>query len=157
MTEPSTDPIHTRRDDIHNEIADRLKHFAENVAGVTHALLLTRDALPLVTSGIDRTLAEQWAACFGALASLAENIPGPNGEQDGLSQAIIQRGDALFLAVNSGSSEHFAGHAGTRGGILETVLAVICQPDAQMGAVSYEMGRLVDRFSSYMVEPARAR
>ncbi|MEU0027416.1 roadblock/LC7 domain-containing protein [Streptomyces sp. NPDC006335] len=157
MIETSTDHIHTRRKEIRKEMAARLAEFVAAVPGVTHALLLSRDALPLVTSGFHRDYAAKWSAVFGSMTSMAENIPGRNGETGTLSQLIIERHDARFLLVNAGSSQHFLGQAGTRDGVVETALVVVCEPNAKMGAVGYETGLLVNRFAEYMIEPVRVR
>ncbi|MBC9724975.1 roadblock/LC7 domain-containing protein [Streptomyces sp. TRM68367] len=133
-----------------------LKDFVQNVRGVTHALLISRDGLNLVDSEIHKDFSDRWAATLGTLASLCESIPGPTGGSKGLKLAVVEREDALIFASIAGTSAAFPNQPGNTLGVVDTVLAVIAEPDADAGAVGYEMGILVDRFASYMVEPVRS-
>lgn len=136
--------------------AGLLTGFVQNVRGVTHALLISRDGLKLVDSEIHRDWADKWAASMGSLASLCESIPGPTGGSKGLKLAVIEREDALIFASIAGASAAFPNQPGNKNGVVNTVLAVIAEPDADPGAVGYEMATLVDRFAPYMVEPVRS-
>ncbi|GHJ28557.1 hypothetical protein TPA0910_29900 [Streptomyces hygroscopicus subsp. sporocinereus] len=141
--------------DAKKQMAGLLKDFVENIPGVTHALLISRDGLKLVDSEIHKDWADRWAATLGSLASLAENIPGPHGSREGLKLALIERGDALIFVSIAGTSAVFPNQPGNTLGVVDTVLAVIAEPDASAGTVGFEMGLLVDRFAPYMVAPVR--
>nr|WP_252980789.1 roadblock/LC7 domain-containing protein [Streptomyces chartreusis] len=142
--------------DARRQMAGLLEDFVQNVRGVRHALLISRDGLTLVDSEIHKDFADRWAAALGALASLCESIPGPEGGTGlGLKLAVVEREDALIFASIAGTSAIFPNRPGNAHGVVDTVLAVIAQPDANAGAVGYEMGALVDRFAPYMVEPVR--
>jgi predicted regulator of Ras-like GTPase activity (Roadblock/LC7/MglB family) len=138
------------------QMAGLLKDFVENVPGVTHTLLISRDGLNLVDSEIHKDWSDRWAATAGSLASLAENIPGPHGGRDGLKQALVEREDALIFVSIAGTSAVFPNQPGNSAGVVDTVLAVIAQPDANAATVGFEMGLLVDRFAPYMVAPVRS-
>ncbi|MFJ3674011.1 roadblock/LC7 domain-containing protein [Streptomyces sp. NPDC090106] len=137
------------------QMAGLLVDFVEQVPGVTHALLISRDALRLVDSGFSKTWADTWAATLGTLASLCENIPGPRGDKGPLQQVVIEREDALIFATIGGTSAAFPHQPGNTAGVVDTVLAVIAEPTANAGTVGYEMGQLVDRFAPYMVAAIR--
>uniref|UniRef100_A0AAU2ACY9 Roadblock/LC7 domain-containing protein n=1 Tax=Streptomyces sp. NBC_00093 TaxID=2975649 RepID=A0AAU2ACY9_9ACTN len=149
-TDASSNPA-----DVRQKLADQLRGFVEKVPGVRHALLISRDALPLVDSGIHRDYAHKWAATLGSLASLSENIPGPEGHKSPLQQVLIERADGIILVCIAGTSAAFPNQPGTKQGKVDTVLGVIAEPQASVGTIGWEMGQLVDRFAEYMVEPAR--
>lgn len=138
------------------QMAGLLAEFVEAVPGVTHALLVSRDGLKLVDSGVSRTWADKWAATLGTLASLCENIPGPHGDKGRLQLAMVEREDALIFVSIAGTSEVFPNHPGNTAGKVDTVLAVLAEPSANVGTVGYEMGQLVDRFAPYMVTALRS-
>ncbi|MET8561187.1 roadblock/LC7 domain-containing protein [Streptomyces sp. NPDC051172] len=142
--------------DARKQMAGLLTDFVANVPGVTHALLISRDGLKLVDSAIHKDWADTWAATLGSLASLAEAIPGPTGGREALKLAVVEREDALIFASIAGTSAIFPNQPGNTLGTVDTVLAVIAEPDANAGTVGYEMGLLVDRFGPYMVEPVRS-
>ncbi|MFI6374760.1 roadblock/LC7 domain-containing protein [Streptomyces sp. NPDC050546] len=133
-----------------------LTDFVKNVPGVTHTLLISRDGLKLVDSDVHRDWADTWAATLGSLASLCESIPGPTGGREALKLVLVEREDALIFASIAGSSVAFPNQPGNRQGVVDTVLAVIALPDANVGTVGYEMGLLVDRFAPYMLALVRS-
>jgi predicted regulator of Ras-like GTPase activity (Roadblock/LC7/MglB family) len=138
------------------QLSGLLVEFVEAVPKVTHALLVSRDGLKLVDSGVSRTWADKWAATLGTLASLCENIPGPHGDRGRLQLAMVEREDALIFVSIAGASAVFPNHPGNKEGRVDTVLAVIAEPTAGAGTVGYEMGQLVDRFAPYMVTAVRS-
>ncbi|MGW3308293.1 roadblock/LC7 domain-containing protein [Streptomyces sp. NPDC001073] len=138
------------------QMAGMLTEFVEQVPGVTQALLISRDGLRLVDSGIHKDWADKWAASLGTLASLTENIPGPLGNAGAMKQTIIERDDGMIFVTFAGTSAAFPNQPGTKEGVVATVLAVITKPDASAGTVGYEMGALVDRFAPYMVTALRS-
>ncbi|MFE7124970.1 roadblock/LC7 domain-containing protein [Streptomyces sp. NPDC057617] len=136
-------------------MARMLEEFAQTVPEVTHALLISRDGLTLVDSGIHKDSSDKWSATLGTLASLAENIPGPRGGKEALKLALIEREDGLIFVSIAGTSAAFPNRPGNTNGVVDTVLAVIAEPKANAGTVGYEMGHLVDRFAPYMVAAVR--
>ncbi|MFF5962805.1 roadblock/LC7 domain-containing protein [Streptomyces collinus] len=142
--------------DARKQMGGLLTDFVAQVRGVTHALLISRDGLSLADSEVHKDAADKWAATLGSLASLCESIPGPMGGSKGLKLAVVEREDALIFASIAGTSAAFPNNPGNRSGVVDTVLAVIAEPEADAGAVGYEMGVLVDRFAPYMVEPVRS-
>ncbi|MFD5469614.1 roadblock/LC7 domain-containing protein [Streptomyces sp. NPDC127105] len=137
------------------DMAWLLNQFTATVPGVTHALLLSRDGLKLLTSEIHRDWADELAAALCGLASLAQNITGPIGKKAAPQQIIIEREDCLIFIQSAGTSDAFKGHPGNTRGTVDTVLGVITRPDAKVGTVGYETGRLVAQFAPYMVTPVR--
>ncbi|MCW8379833.1 roadblock/LC7 domain-containing protein [Streptomyces justiciae] len=138
------------------KLSELLAEFVSMVPDVTHALLVSRDGMKLVDSGVSRTWADRWAATLGTLASLCENIPGPDGGKGRLQLAWIERDDALIFVSIAGTSEVFQNNPGNRDGRVDTVLAVIAKRGASVADVGYEMGQLVDRFAPYMVTAVRS-
>ncbi|MFJ5645846.1 roadblock/LC7 domain-containing protein [Streptomyces sp. NPDC093223] len=138
------------------QLAGLLEEFVKDVPGVAHALLVSRDGLKLVNSAMPPTEADKWAATFGTLASLSENIPGPQGGRGGLQMAMIEREDALIFVTIAGTSAVFPNQPGNTAGAVDTVLAVIAAPMSSANTVGYEMGELVDRFAPYMVAAVRS-
>ncbi|MEU9167712.1 roadblock/LC7 domain-containing protein [Streptomyces sp. NPDC048420] len=160
--ETNIDYLQTRREQVRKQIEHLLKEFVDEVPGVAHALLTTRDALPLVDSGITREFKEKWSAITGTLASLAENIPGPTGGTGNVRTVTIERNDAIFVLCGAGFSKDFpATDDDTQDDDTEdddteeTVLVVVCYPNTKMTTVGFEMGRLVDRFAQYLRESRR--
>ncbi|WP_405908731.1 roadblock/LC7 domain-containing protein [Streptomyces sp. NBC_00828] len=143
-------------DDPSRQMAGMLTEFVDRVPGVTHALLISRDGLRLVDSGMHRDWADKWAATLGTLASLAENIPGPRGGKAGMKQTVVERVDGMLFVSIAGTSAVFPNQPGNTEGVVDTVLAVITEPQASAGTVGYEMGVLVDRFAPYMVAAVRS-
>ncbi|MGW1039519.1 roadblock/LC7 domain-containing protein [Streptomyces sp. bgisy153] len=132
-----------------------LKQFADTIPGVTQAVLLSRDGLKLLDSGIHPDWADEIAAAFSGIASLAQNVKGPSNKKLPAQQIIIEREDAFFFIQYAGTSDAFKNHPGNTNGMTDTVLGVIARPDAQISTVGYEMGRLVGQFEPYMAIPVR--
>lgn len=135
------------------DMAWLLRQFASEVPGVTHAVLLSRDGLRLLDSDVDKDWADELAAAFSSVASLAANITGPSHKKRPAGQVIIERDDCLFFTQSAGRSIAFENHLGQSH--VDTVLAVIATTDADAGTVGFEMGRLVAKFAPYMLVPVR--
>ncbi|MFI6019041.1 roadblock/LC7 domain-containing protein [Streptomyces sp. NPDC001414] len=132
-----------------------LRQFASDIQGVTHAVLLSRDGLRLLDSDVEKDWADELAAAFSGLASIAANISGPHRTKGPARQVIIEREDCLFFLQGAGRSTAFDNHPGNGRGAVDTILAVIAAPEADAGNVGFEMGRLVQKFAPYMVIPVR--
>ncbi|MEV6028366.1 roadblock/LC7 domain-containing protein [Streptomyces sp. NPDC052036] len=141
--------------DPRDQIAWLLKDFASQIPGVIHALLLSRDGLRLLDSGMNKNWADTTAAALSGLASLAKNIEGPDSKRRPVSQLMFERDDALFFIQTAGPSLVFEAQLGRAREDVDTVLGVIALPDADVGTVGYEMERLIHRFASYMTIPVR--
>ncbi|MGW5063352.1 roadblock/LC7 domain-containing protein [Streptomyces sp. NPDC004096] len=141
--------------DATTDMAWLLRDFATTVPGVTHALLLSRDGLKLLDSGLDRNWADELAAAFCGLASLTHNITGPTRKKRPTQQILFERDDALFFLQSAGRSAAFEATLGMRPKEVDTVLGVISRPDAEAGTVGFEMERLINRFAPYMTIPVR--
>ncbi|MER7933023.1 MULTISPECIES: roadblock/LC7 domain-containing protein [unclassified Streptomyces] len=132
-----------------------LRQFASDIPGVTHAVLLSRDGLRLLDSDVEKDWADELAAAFSGVASIAANISGPHRTKRPARQVIVEREDCLFFLQGAGRSAAFDNHPGNERGAVDTILAVITAPDADAGTVGFEMGRLVAKFAPYMVIPVR--
>jgi len=115
--------------------------FVDRVAGVTHALILSADGLPLAGSGsISTDESEQLAAISSGLLSLAHNSAALF-DKGGCEQIIIRlsRGYFLFMGIGSGAG-----------------LAVLTSPEAQMRVVAYEMTQFVENTGHALTPEVRA-
>ncbi|MFJ3363580.1 roadblock/LC7 domain-containing protein [Streptomyces anthocyanicus] len=160
MTTPHTETTPTAADQTSDagaqeSIAWLLRQFVDDVPGITHTVLLSRDGIRLLDSGVDRDWADELAAGISGVASLAKNITGPTFAKRPARQVVIERGDCLVFVQTAGRSSAFPGNPGNCGGIVDTVLAVVATPTADAAAIGFEMGRLVDRFAPYMDIPVR--
>ncbi|MGZ2358533.1 roadblock/LC7 domain-containing protein [Streptomyces sp. 372A] len=131
-----------------------LRHFANEVPGVMHAVLLSRDGLRLLDSEVDKDWADELSAALSGVASLASNITGPSHKKRPSRQVIIERDDCLFFVQSAGRSAAFDNRPGDRG-LVDTILAVVAATDADAGNVGFEIGRLVQKFAPYMKIPVR--
>ncbi|WP_432034062.1 roadblock/LC7 domain-containing protein [Streptomyces antibioticus] len=141
---------------VRQQMAGMLEGFVRDVPRVTHALLVSRDGLKLVDSGMSKDPADKWAATFATLASLCENIPGPHGDKGVLKLAMVEREDGLLFVSIAGTSVLFPSQPCDEDGTVDTVLAVVAEPTADAGTVGFEMGQLVDQFAPYMVAAVRS-
>lgn len=132
-----------------------LRHFASEVPGVTHAVLLSRDGLRLLDSDVDKDWADELSAALCAAASLASNITGPSRQKRPAKQVVIERDDCLFFVQSAGQSAAFKNHPGNERGEVDTILGVVATTDADAGVVGFETGRLVQKFAPYMGVPVR--
>ncbi|MYX27454.1 roadblock/LC7 domain-containing protein [Streptomyces sp. SID8381] len=137
-------------------IAWLLQQFTADVPGATHALLLSREGLRLLDSGVDKDWADHLAAAISGVASLAANMTGPTHRKSPAKQVLIERDDCLVLVQGASLSSTFGDRPGTVDGHIRTILAVITTPTADVGTVGYEMARLITRFEPYMKVPVRA-
>ncbi|MGW2769175.1 roadblock/LC7 domain-containing protein [Streptomyces sp. NPDC001275] len=138
------------KDDL-SKMAWLLEQFATTVPGVKHCVLLARDGLKLLHSDMDEARADKLSAGFCGLAALAQRLPGPMDDQLPPQMVMIERPDGIFFCQGSGVSGLFRA---TRGNV-DTLLAVIAEPDADSATIGYEMARLIDRFAPYMMTRVR--
>ena len=104
-------------------------NFALSTPGVTHALIVSSDGLPLITStGLAPDLADPLAAMTSGIISIGNNIASQIGQQ-GCEQVMLKfpSGHFLFMAIGN-----LAG------------FAVLVKEGADLGVVGHQMARLVD-------------
>jgi predicted regulator of Ras-like GTPase activity (Roadblock/LC7/MglB family) len=118
-----------------------LNSFTERIPGASSAVVVTTDGLVLALSErIDRDTADQLAAVTSGLASLTAGAArcfdaGP------VTQLIVEMaGGFLFVTTVSDSS----------------ALAVMCEPDCDIGLIGYEMSLLVSRIGQVLTPALRA-
>jgi uncharacterized protein len=106
-----------------------IDNFALSTPGVTHALIVSSDGLPLITSsGLTADLADPLAAMTSGIISLGNNIAATVGDS-GCEQVMLKFPSGHFLFMGIGSLAGFA---------------VLVREGANLGAVGYQMARLVD-------------
>ena len=114
--------------------------FAREVAGVSHAILVSADGLLMAASqSIPYDRAEQVAAVSSGLASLAV---GAARLFDGgaVLQTVVEMEQGFLLLMSVGDGSH---------------LAVLTQDTADIGQVGYEMALLVERVGRMIQAQAR--
>ena len=118
-----------------------LNNFVDRIAGASSAVVVTTDGLVLALSDrIERDTADQLAAITSGLSSLTAGAArcfdaGP------VNQLIVEMaGGFLFVTSISESS----------------ALAVMCDPDCDIGLIGYEMSLLVSRIGQVLTPALRA-
>jgi uncharacterized protein len=118
-----------------------LNNFVDRIAGAQSAVVVTTDGLVLALSDrIARDTADQLAAITSGLSSLTAGAArcfqaGP------VNQLIVEMGGGfLFVTAISDSS----------------ALAVMCDPDCDIGLIGYEMSLLVSRIGQVLTPALRA-
>jgi predicted regulator of Ras-like GTPase activity (Roadblock/LC7/MglB family) len=119
-----------------------LDTLARRVAGVRHAIILSRDGLVIASSaGLDHAEGEHLSALAAGVQSLARGT----GEQFGggpVRQTIIEMEHALLFVMAAGAG---------------TCLAVLTSADASIGVLAYEMAMLVRRMGRHLTAAPRSR
>ena len=106
-----------------------IDNFAQSTPGVTHALIVSSDGLPLLTSaGLPSDLADPLAAMTSGIISIGNNIAATVGDP-GCEQVMLKFPSGHFLFMGIGNLAGFA---------------VLVKEGANLGAVGYQMARLVD-------------
>ena len=118
-----------------------INDFAERVAGVAHAVVVSADGLLLTSSArlpVDR--ADQLAAVASGIVSLTHGAA-RCFEAGEVRETIVemQGGIMLLMAISDGSC-----------------LAVLAAPVCDIGQVAYEMTLLVDRVGQLLTPELRA-
>jgi hypothetical protein len=106
-----------------------IDNFAASTPGVSHALIVSSDGLPLIAAGsMSPDLADPLAAMTSGIISLGNNIAGRVGEP-GCDQVMLKFPTGHFLFMGIG---HLAG------------FAVLVRTGANLGVVAHQMAQLVD-------------
>ncbi|MET7685639.1 roadblock/LC7 domain-containing protein [Streptomyces sp. NPDC005423] len=133
-----------------------IARFTDDVPGVTHAILVSKDGMALLFGNTEKDWADGLAAAVSGLASLGAGISGPTCQLVVPQQIIIERGDCFIFVQNAGSSTHFKNHNGLgKPNRVDTLLCVIADPNAHLSNVGFEMSRLINQFAPYMQIPVR--
>ena len=115
--------------------------FVRRVAGVTHAMIMSSDGFPLITSdGVDEDDAEQLAAIASGLLGLARNTA-TVFDKGNCEQIIIRLTGGYFLFMSIGTN------AG---------LAVMTAAKCDMKVVAYEMTQFVASAGKSLTPATRA-
>jgi predicted regulator of Ras-like GTPase activity (Roadblock/LC7/MglB family) len=116
-------------------------NFVERVPGVSEAVVVSSDGLPMALSGgLDRDAADRFAAVSSGLIGLAYGAAGRFG--GGRVNEIIIEMEHAFLFVTGVSDG--------------SCLAVVADADCDVGLVGYEMAVLVDKTGPFLTPELRA-
>ena len=114
----------------HRSLGWLVSNFANEVPGVTHAVLVSADGLLMSASDrLPTERAEQLSAVTSGLSSLsvgASNLFGGGG----VLQTVVEMEKGYLLTMNVGDG---------------SILAVLTSASCDIGQVGYEMAILVDR------------
>ncbi len=118
-----------------------IENFVDRVPGVSEAVVVSSDGLPIATSrGLDRDAADRFAAVTSGLIGLAYGAAGRFGG-GAVSQVLIEMERALLLVtgISDGST-----------------LAVMADAECDVGLVGYEMAVLVEKCGQVLTPEIRA-
>lgn len=106
-----------------------IDNFAASTPGVSHALIVSSDGLPLIAAGgMSPDLADPLAAMTSGIISLGKNIANKVGEA-GCDQVMLKFPTGHFLFMGIGNLAGFA---------------VLVRSGANLGVVAHQMAQLVD-------------
>ncbi len=124
-----------------NNVNWLITSFVERVPGVSEAVVVSSDGLPMALSGgIDRDSADRFAAVASGLIGLAYGAAGRFG--GGRVNEIIIEMEHAFLFV-TGISDG-------------SCLAVVADAGCDVGLVGYEMAVLVEKTGPFLTPELRA-
>ncbi len=104
-------------------------NFAASTPGVSHALIVSSDGLPLIAAGgMSPDLADPLAAMTSGIISLGNNIARTVGEA-GCDHVMLKFPSGHFLFMSIGTMAGFA---------------VLVRDGANLGVVAHKMAQLVD-------------
>jgi predicted regulator of Ras-like GTPase activity (Roadblock/LC7/MglB family) len=117
-----------------------LDEFVAGVTRVRHAVVLSRDGLPLgASASLAREDGEHLAAVASGLHSLARGV-GHHFDAGGVRQTMVELDDGFLFVVAAGDG---------------TCLTVFSEVEADVGLIAYEMARLVQRVGEHLFSPPR--
>jgi predicted regulator of Ras-like GTPase activity (Roadblock/LC7/MglB family) len=117
-----------------------VSNFVERVPGVTEAIVVSADGLPMAKSrGLDRDAADRFAAVASGLIGLAYGAAGRFG--GGRVNEVIVEMEHAFIFV-TGISDG-------------SCLAVVASVNCDVGLVGYEMALLVERVGPVLTPQLR--
>lgn len=107
-----------------------LDTFVGTVPGARYGLVVSADGLLMAMSGgLDRTMGDQLAAIVSGISSLTRGAARHLGTGD-VRQAVVEMDGAHLFAMAVGEG---------------SILAVLAEPDCDVGVVGFEMAKLVQR------------
>jgi predicted regulator of Ras-like GTPase activity (Roadblock/LC7/MglB family) len=118
-----------------------VQSFAERVPGVSEAVVVSADGLPIAASeGLDRDAADRFAAMASGLIGLAFGAAGRFGG-GAVNQVMIEMENAIIFVtgISDGSC-----------------LAATAAGDCDVGLVAYEMAVLVEKAGTVLTPEIRA-
>ena len=118
-----------------------MSRFVEQTPGVSDAVCVSSDGLLMAMStGLDRSNADQFAAIAAGLTSLSQGASRCFARGNVEQIMIEMRGGFLFVAsISDGST-----------------LGILTDAEADVGLVGYEMTMLVERFGAVLTPQVRA-
>lgn len=125
---------------VSGELDWLVNDFAQRIAGVSHALVVSADGLKLAVSDrVGETRADQLAAVASGLASLTRGAA-RCFEAEPVNQTIVEMGGGYLFVTSVGDG---------------SALAVFARPDCDIGMIGYEMTLLVARAGKILSSPVR--
>ena len=116
-------------------------NFVERVPGVSEAVVVSSDGLPMALSGgLDRDAADRFAAVASGLIGLAYGAAGRFG--GGRVNEVIIEMEHAFLFVTGVSDG--------------SCLALVADAECDVGLVGYEMAVLVEKTGQFLTPQLRA-
>lgn len=118
-----------------------VQNFAEKVPGVSEAVVVSSDGLPMSASaGLDPDAADRFSALASGLIGLAYGAAGRFGG-GAVNNVMIEMENAFVFVtgISDGS-----------------VLAAVASPEADIGLVAYEMTILVEKAGAVLTPDIRA-
>jgi uncharacterized protein len=116
-------------------------NFAKRTPGITHAMVVSADGLPVaVSERLDRPMADQLAAIASGVASLSQGAA-RYFEAGTVRQTVVEmeRGFLFVMAISDGSC-----------------LTVLAAASCDVGGVGYQMATLVTRAGQILTPSLRA-
>ncbi|SCG52141.1 roadblock/LC7 domain-containing protein [Micromonospora coxensis] len=130
--------VHTTRQSA--DLGWLLDELVERVPAAREAVVLSADGLLLGASAdLDRSAAEHLSALASGFSSLAKGAS-RHLAGGGVRQTVVEMESAYLFVTAAGQG---------------ACLAVVCEADADIGFVAYEMAMLVIRVGENLTAPAR--
>ena len=131
----------TRLSEAASNVAFLVNNFASQVPGVSEAIVVSSDGLPIAASaGLDRDSVDRFSAVASGLIGLSDGAAGRFG--GGAVTEVIVEMEHAFLFV-TGISDG-------------SLLAVIAESTSDVGLVGYEMAVLVEKAGEALTPELRA-
>lgn len=118
-----------------------VNNFVEQVAGVSEAVVVSSDGLPIAaSSGLDRDGVDRFAAVSSGLIGLAYGAAGRFGG-GAVTEVIVEMENAFLFVTGISDGSLFA---------------TIAEADCDVGLVAYEMAVLVEKAGDVLTPELRA-
>ncbi|TDC77219.1 roadblock/LC7 domain-containing protein [Micromonospora sp. KC606] len=131
--------VHTTRQSA--DLGWLLDELVDRVPPALEAVVLSADGLLLgASTGMDTADAEHLCALASGFSSLAKGAS-RHLDAGGVRQTVVEMESAYLFVTAAGQG---------------TCLALVCEADADIGFVAYEMAMLVIRVGEKLTAPARA-